>query len=67
MTKTYAANHNGRTFTLPRTDKCRVVYERSGVNYGKIIPTPVSNDALQVAMLQHGIALRQIQRVEPVR
>jgi len=69
MTKTYATNHGARLFRLPRTPRCKVIYRRDGsdTNYSAPpFPTPATNDALQLALLKIGIALRQVVRVEAV-
>jgi hypothetical protein len=50
-------------FNLPKTPKCRVEYVNGNIRYSKIMPTPRTNDALQVALLAHKIGMSQVKAV----
>lgn len=57
-----------KTFGLPATPSCRVVYIKDGVSYAGVLnPTPKSNDELQRRMLERHIAVSQIDRLEPIQ
>lgn len=56
-----------KTLILPNTPMCRVVYHRTGTNYGAVIPTPKSTSELQIVMLARQVGVSQIQRLEPIQ
>ncbi len=59
---------NTAQLTIPTTPKCRVVYIKDAVTYGKVMPTPTSVSELQRTMLfSHQIPASCLVRVEPLK
>jgi len=56
-----------KTFTLPATPNCKVVYVRDAVLYSATIPTPRDNTELQAVMLGRRVGMGQIQCVNEVQ
>jgi hypothetical protein len=57
-----------KTFELPATPSCRVIYLKDGVSYAGVLnPTPKSNDELQQRMLVRHIGMGQIETLEPIQ
>jgi len=51
-------------FKLPNTPKCKVLFVRDETLYKVVLPTPPTNDALQVSMLGYGVGWSQIRSVQ---
>ncbi len=56
-----------KTFDLPATPTCRVVYIKDGVTYAGVIQTPSDNHQLQAVMLGRKVGMSQVERVEPIQ
>ena len=56
-----------KTFDLPETPKCKVMYIKDTVLYSTVITTPHSNDELQRVMLTRQVGMSQVQGLEPIQ
>lgn len=56
-----------KTFALPSTPTCKVVYIKDGTTYAGVISTPKTNHDLQTTLLSRQIEMAQVQRLEPIQ
>lgn len=54
-------------FILPNSPRVQVFYRANGVNYVANIATPVSQSALQMAMLARKVGMSQITKIAPAK
>lgn len=55
------------TFKIPQTPRTRVLWERNGVMYASVIPTPRDNYGLRDFMaLQRHVGMKEIRSVQPL-
>lgn len=57
-----------KTFDIPSTPSCRVVYVKDGTTYAGVLnPSPKSNSELQARMLERKVGMSRVQRLEPIQ